>query len=379
MSFKDLTGQRFGRLTVISRAENYVSPQGIKLARWNCLCDCGNQKIAVGAELRKGNIRSCGCFQKEVAKNRLTKHGLTSTRLYGVWQDMRQGCLNPNSKAYKYYGGRGITVCDEWKDDFKAFYDWAMENGYKEEIMPSGYNYWTIERINNDGNFEPDNCCWANRVAQGNNRQNNHLIEQENEVLTLAQTAKQKGVSRITLGARMSRYGWSTNDSLNTPIGSHKRHNLEYQGETLSVSQCSEKFNINANTIYERIRNGLSLQEAVQTPLSKPQKYEYKGKEYGYTEIQKVFGINATTFVNRVKRGMAIEEAIETELLIPQKYSYNGVEYTAPEIYKKFGIRADTFRFRLKKGMTVAEAIETPINKQKSSFAKRRLAKLKGE
>ena len=153
----DLTGKRFGRLLVVEKSE---SKNGY--AAWLCRCDCGNEKIISGNELRKGKAKSCGCLRKEVATKTFIKHGKTNTLLYEVWKSMKARCNNLNNKRYSSYGGRGITVCDEWRESFQAFYDWAMINGYREGL--------SIDRIDNDGNYEPSNCRWATASEQQKNK-----------------------------------------------------------------------------------------------------------------------------------------------------------------------------------------------------------------
>lgn len=121
----DLTGKRFGNLLVLSRAE---SPS--KQAAWLCRCDCGNETVVLGWNLRSGHTISCGCVHKTALKNGLrSTHGMIHSRLYGIWEDMKSRCFNPNTPQFKYYGSRGITVCPEWKNDFQAFHDWAMSHG----------------------------------------------------------------------------------------------------------------------------------------------------------------------------------------------------------------------------------------------------------
>ena len=155
----DLTGKRFGRLVVISKADRVNG-----MIRWLCKCDCGNETVVYGNNLRRGTTRSCGCFRHEflmaTCKAHIT-HGQEPMRLYRVWGDMRSRCRNPNHRAYKYYGGRGITICAEW-DDYTAFRDWAFAHGYREGL--------TIDRINNDGNYEPGNCRWITMAEQNKNK-----------------------------------------------------------------------------------------------------------------------------------------------------------------------------------------------------------------
>ena len=153
--YKDLTGQRFGRLVALEFAG---SDNGGK-ARWRCGCDCGNIVIVEGWHLRSGATQSCGCYRRELAARRCslittngnTKHGLSKSRLYFVWGNMKTRCLNPQNRAYKWYGAVGITICSEWLN-FEAFRDWALKSGYKDNL--------TIERKNPFLGYCPENCTW---------------------------------------------------------------------------------------------------------------------------------------------------------------------------------------------------------------------------
>ena len=160
---KDLTGQRFGRLVVIRREG--VTPQ--RLATWLCRCDCGNETVVDGWSLRSGNTKSCICLKNEAVKERFTTHGQCLSRLHGVWKGMKERCSNPQHNRYHRYGGRGITVCDEWRNDFQAFYDWAMANGYNKDAFRG---QCTIDRIDNDKGYSPDNCRWVDMKVQRHNQ-----------------------------------------------------------------------------------------------------------------------------------------------------------------------------------------------------------------
>ena len=154
----DLTGQKFGRLKVV---EHYGSNKNGR-ALWLCHCDCGNKKVVVGNSLINKVTTSCGCYNKEHSKHIHTKHNMSYSKLYKVWQGMKTRCYNKNFMYYCNYGARGITICNEWLNDFKSFYDWAINSGYKEGL--------TIDRINNDGNYEPSNCRWITRAEQNRNQ-----------------------------------------------------------------------------------------------------------------------------------------------------------------------------------------------------------------
>jgi len=165
-SFIDRTGERFGRLVVLSRADDYVAPNGKKHVMWNCLCDCGNEVVVEVCQLTQGKTKSCGCLHKEGSHK---THGGRYDRLYKVFANMNNRCYNQNADDYVYYGGRGINICDEWRHNYLAFKNWALANGY-DENAPKGQ--CTIDRIDVDGNYSPDNCRWVPMSIQSKNRRN---------------------------------------------------------------------------------------------------------------------------------------------------------------------------------------------------------------
>lgn len=201
----DLTGKIFGRLTVLKRTMNNG-----KRPKWSCICNCGKEVAVLGESLRSGNTSSCGCFHREqlAENNRInnTTHGLTHTRLYRTWSGMKRRCYKIDDKDFCRYGERGITICKEWLYDFRAFYDWAMANGYKENL--------TIDRINNAGDYEPDNCKWATVKMQNNNRRTNHLIAFNGKTQNIKQWADEVGINRVTLSDRINKWGWNLEKAL---------------------------------------------------------------------------------------------------------------------------------------------------------------------
>ncbi len=197
----DLIGQSFGNLSVIGRAEN--TKQGKR--RWICRCACGKvkEKPVTSFDLKSGKVKSCGCLYFSSNKNRTKTHGMTNSRIYRIWLAMRSRCLYSKNIEYKNYGGRGITVCEKWKNSFQAFYDWAMSNGYEEHL--------TIDRIDSNGNYEPSNCRWATMKEQQNNRRNNRIVNYKNKKYKPAELAVILNTSVETLLWRIN-HGWEEDE-----------------------------------------------------------------------------------------------------------------------------------------------------------------------
>ncbi len=168
----DLTGQKFGRLTVISRAGK--TKRGA--VKWLCKCNCGNETVVIGDDLRKGATRSCGCLAKDIISNRMKgctphnkTHGKAGTLIYKEWSEMKRRCLNSHDNNYHNYGGRGIKVCDRWRNGFEAFYEDVSK------LQHFGEKGYSLDRINNDGDYEPNNVRWATAKQQANNRRRRTL------------------------------------------------------------------------------------------------------------------------------------------------------------------------------------------------------------
>lgn len=212
MGIKNLSGMRFGRLTCIKPVGRYEKGRSII---WQCKCDCGKTINVIGGSLRSGNTQSCGCLQKEKAAasgRESRKHGMIYSGLYKSWAHMKARCLHKSNKSHKDYGGRGIKVCDEWME-FVPFMEWAMANGYQ--------NGLTIERVDNDGNYEPSNCIWATPIIQANNKRNNRRLTLNGKTMTVSQWASALGINASTLHSRLCS-GWGTEKALSTPTSKSK-------------------------------------------------------------------------------------------------------------------------------------------------------------
>lgn len=209
-------GDKYGRLTVLERCGSKDNN-----AIFKCRCDCGKEIVAVGKNLRNGNKKSCGCLNSDMAKLRVKQsrraNGATqmgkATRLYRIYTGMRTRCYNKNYHGYENYGGRGITVCDEW-DTFRPFYDWAMSHGYSDKL--------SIDRIDVNGNYCPENCRWATQEQQSNNMTTNVFLEYNGERMTVTQWARKLGIKPYVIYNRL-RSGWNDEMILTTPIRKQKR------------------------------------------------------------------------------------------------------------------------------------------------------------
>ena len=186
---QDLTGKKFGRLVVIE----FAGVCGNGTAKWLCECECGRRTTPTGHALRSGKTVSCGCYSREKLATSNLQHGNSNKRIYSIWRMMLQRCERIEHKYYAYYGGRGISVCNEWHD-FETFEKWAYANGYKERL--------TLDRVNNDGNYCPENCRWATQKEQANNRSNSRRISYNGETHNIEEWADILGINKSTLASR---------------------------------------------------------------------------------------------------------------------------------------------------------------------------------
>lgn len=190
----NITGQRFGHLTALYRLNNYNE----RYSYWLCICDCGNLTEVYLGSLRRGATTSCGCLVK--------KHGKSYEPLYRTWLGVKTRCNNISDEHYKDYGGRGIVVCDEWENDFQAFYKWAMLHGYDDTL--------TLDRIDVNGNYEPNNCRWATRKQQARNRRSNRRFTYNGRTRCLSEWCELMGLNYNTVCTRLNKLGWSIEKAL---------------------------------------------------------------------------------------------------------------------------------------------------------------------
>ncbi len=199
-------GNRFGRLVVQYPAQ--------RKGYWVFLCDCGTTKESLGSNIASGKISSCGCYRNEASAARKLRHGLTETKEYRSWCHIKNRCYNPNNPFYKHYGGRGIGMCERWRDSFESFL---------EDVGPAPSGQHSIDRVDNDGDYEPGNVRWADRMTQAGNKSNRRVFTYQGESKTLPEWARSLGISRNTLLSRIYLYQWPVDRALSEPVQMHRK------------------------------------------------------------------------------------------------------------------------------------------------------------
>ncbi len=251
MSFIDLTGQRFGRAIALERD---CSAKGRVF--WRCACDCGNIFSAPSQNLRNGQCKSCGCLQKEVFRKNVTTHGMTKTKAFRTWMGIQDRCYNEKNPKFKNYGARGIKVCDRWLESFENFF---ADMGHPQP-------HESIDRENNDGDYSPENCRWADNKTQARNRRSNRFVVLDGESKTIAEWSEITGISQGTISERI-KYGWSDRDVLTKPASSNgKPRYLEFNGESKTISGWARVVNISKSVISARLERGWTVEKALTTP-----------------------------------------------------------------------------------------------------------------
>ncbi len=203
--WESCVGKRFNRLTVLKLAGK--NKHGHQL--FECKCDCGKVVVIEGTAVKNNRTRSCGCLQRDVVKKRCTIHGMTKTKLFGVWTTMNQRCSNPNTVSYDRYGAKGIYVCEEWKNDFVTFMNWSLKHGYRDGL--------SIDRIDNDKGYSPENCRWVNAYVQSNNRSNNRLMTLNGTTKNCKQWADYFGFNYKYFHEKCKKNDWNLEKVLEIP------------------------------------------------------------------------------------------------------------------------------------------------------------------
>lgn len=231
----ELIGKRFGRWTVIKCIDrvNYEF-------RWLCKCDCGGEKIVKTAKLLRGRSKSCGCLRKENTRQLHTKHGCSKTREFKIWLGIKARCNNPNVASFERYGGRGIKLCDRWNE----FSNFLSDMG----ICPPQHS---IERVDNDKGYSPDNCVWADRTAQNNNTRRNKFITHDGETLTVSQWARKLGMPTLDFRHRVST-GWSVAEIIETPVRGPRKP-VTIGAHTHSITEWAQIFGISYGAMQHRL------------------------------------------------------------------------------------------------------------------------------
>ena len=206
-----MEGERYNRLVVIGVSDER---DGQNIRKWLCRCDCGNLVSVSRNALIKGNNKSCGCLGRKYQEKRKICFDADDKRLYHIWRFMKERCYDSKSKTYARYGGRGIKICDEWKTSFETFKTWAKSNGYSEKL--------TLDRIDFNGDYTPNNCRWADYFTQENNRSSNVRITINGETHTITEWGRIKGISGQTIWARLFVYKWSEYDAVMKPVRGKK-------------------------------------------------------------------------------------------------------------------------------------------------------------
>ena len=250
----NLKGKRFGRLIAIEKVDN----KGKRGVFWLCKCDCGNKTVVSSDHLKKGHTSSCGCYRREIPSTR--GHGLTHTRLFNIWNGMKERCYNQNNYHYKYYGARGIKICDEWlgENGLINFYNWAMSNGYTDKL--------TIDRINVNGDYEPNNCRWETMLKQANNKRNTCYIEYNGVKKSIPEWSRETGLAVSCIKARVEKLGWSAEKALTTP-STVITHYYEHNGESHTIGEWAKRYDLTSECLRSRLKLGWDIEKALTTPM----------------------------------------------------------------------------------------------------------------
>ncbi len=364
MPKRDLLGQRFGKLTVVGENPERNKHRQV---RWDCVCACGNEFTVTGFSLTAGHTKSCGCLINESAARvgkQNTTHGHSrqdnETPTYIKWCSMKSRCTNPNADPKGHYYHRGIKVCDRWLDSFENFLEDMGE-------CPDGYS---LERVDVNGDYCPENCIWIPFAKQSANRRNVKKLEHNGESLTIPEWSEKTGLSVETIRKRLE-LGWDVGTAIDAQVGTVKfsyAHQYEYNGKSQSLEDWSIELGINKGTLYTRIHElGWNLEKAFNTASDdRENKLEFNGKSQSVSAWARELRLDRKTIEYRLNKGLSVEECLTNPKNDGTKMlEYNGETLPMKEWAERFGFKRPTLARRLRQGWTIAQALHTPMGSKK--------------
>lgn len=316
------TGDKFGMLTVLCETEPNITPCGTIQRKFECQCDCGNIVVRSMSTLlhTMADKANCGCsgfsigdYKRKYQPNEI-KHFL-----YSTWSGIKQRCYDKNSTNYASYGGRGITMCDEWRKDYLSFKEWSEAHGARKGL--------TIDRIDNNGNYCPENCRWVDIITQANNTRANRIIEYNGIKHTVMEWSRLTGVNEGTIRSRIDKHGCTVGQALGyEEYNASPEHILEYNGESHNITEWSIITGVNKGTISSRLRYGYSVGQALgfeEYKRSQPPRYiTYQGETHNLTEWERITGVNRHAISSRLSKGASIVQALGFDVYKRKASSY---------------------------------------------------------
>lgn len=294
--FIDMTGKVLGSLTVLRRSDER-GRGGV----WVCRCECGTEVLRRGDNLRSSKHPNCGCEAGALVRT----HGKKGTKIYRIWRGIKDRCCNERCAQYHRYGGRGIQICETWRNSFQAFYD---DMGDVPESKHS------IERIDNDRGYCKSNCRWASMREQSRNKCNTHRLTFKGKTRSLSEWADKLKIPDHRIRQRINR-GWSVSRALTVPSLYSTRTVIEFDGRSLTIGQWARHINIHHSTLLSRLREGWSVHRSLKSPLCKqasPRMLTFNGRTLSAAEWSRILPIGHATILSRLKRGWTAERTLGT-------------------------------------------------------------------
>lgn len=342
------SGQKYGLITILEIYPYRKGDGGTR--RGLVVCDCSpNKPYEMNIyNLGTGHTKSCGCLQETNAGRYQKTHGKTGTRIYNIYLGMVSRCTKEYNPTYKYYGARGVKVCDRWLESF--------ENFYKDMGDPPTETH-SLDRIDVYGNYEPSNCRWATPLVQGNNKRNHRKMTLNGETKNLSEWGRELGIEPSVILGRLKR-GWTEEEALKTPTLDENKY-YKYNGEVKTHQQLAKEYGLNEGTLRDRLKKGWDLDKALNTPTdSHFTKLTFNGETKTVQEWSDITGIPWKLIHGRLSEGWTVDQALSTEVKQPKKItSSDGRSYTVSEWAGKLGRGYKFIWKRLKNGDTIDDLI----------------------